>query len=83
MEVMEEQCDQCLFDPKNRIVDEERMQELLDECREQDAHFACHKATIANRDVVCRGFYDNETSQLIRIMQRLAAIEFVPVPDVD
>lgn len=78
-EVCEKQCEQCLFSP-NRIVSKKRMGEILKDCRQKDAHFQCHKASIVGRDVCCRGFYETQTSQLMRIAGRLNMIKFVPVP---
>jgi hypothetical protein len=78
-EVCEKQCDQCLFSP-NRIVPKKRMAEILRNCRRDDKHFICHKGSIAGRDVCCRGFYDTQTSQLMRIAQRLGMVKFVPIP---
>lgn len=76
LKVCEGKCDQCLFS-ENRIVSGKRMKEILNDCRRQDAHFTCHKASIEGKDVCCRGFYDTQTSNLIRIMQRLNGIQFV------
>lgn len=75
-QVCEGKCDQCLFTPQ-RIVSAARMRGILNECRQQDIHFVCHKASIAGRDVCCRGFYETQTSQMIRIAQRLNMVEFV------
>lgn len=77
--VYAERCNQCLFS-KDKIVSDERRAEVLEECRRRDSHFICHKASIARQDVCCRGFYDACTSNLIRVMGRLGAIEFVPLP---
>jgi len=77
--VYETKCDQCLFS-KDRIVSNSRRVEVLAECKRRDSHFICHKATLLNQDVCCRGFFDTQTSQLIRIAGRLGAIEFVPLP---
>lgn len=76
MEVCEGKCDQCLF-TKNRIVSAARVREILRECQQNDTHFTCHKATIAGRDVCCKGFYETRTSRLIRIAQRLNMVRFV------
>lgn len=78
-EVCEERCDQCLFS-KDKIVSDSRRREILKHCSSQDAHFVCHKASIANRDVCCRGFYDAYSTNLIRISGRLGMLNFVPVP---
>lgn len=74
--VCETECNQCLFS-KNRIVSAERVKEVLKNCEKKDAHFICHKASNKDEDICCRGFYDKKTSNLIRIAQRLNAIEFV------
>lgn len=76
MEVKKKCCGQCLFS-KNKIVSDERKAQLLSDIEKSDAHFTCHKATIDNKDIVCRGFYENKTSNMIRISQRLGVIKFV------
>jgi hypothetical protein len=65
-------CDQCLFST-NRIVSKKRMNAILKECEQTDAHFVCHKT----EDAVCAGFYNSISTNLIRIMQRLNGIERV------
>lgn len=77
--VCEKPCDQCLFS-KNRIVSGERMKQILNDCKRNDTHFVCHKATIAGKEVCCRGFYDTQTSNLIRISQRLGMVQFIKDP---
>lgn len=54
-----------------------RAREILSECKQKDIHFVCHKATIAEKDVCCRSFYDTQTSQMVRIAQRLGMVRFV------
>lgn len=78
MKVMEKPCDQCLFS-KDRIVSAARVREILKECRRDDKHFICHKASIAGEDVCCRTFFDTQGSQMIRIAQRLNMVKFVQV----
>lgn len=55
--VLDRPCDECLFSP-NRIVSGERAAEVIRSCQESGTHFSCHKATIVDADVCCRGFYD-------------------------
>lgn len=75
-----ERCAQCLFS-QDKIVSSARRKDVLNSCRKKDTHFICHKFTIAvNQDVCCKGFYETQTSQMIRIAQRLNAVEFVPLP---
>ena len=74
--VCKEKCDQCLFTDE-RIVSKKRMVQIIKECRQQDTHFQCHKGTIAGKDICCKGFYDTQTTNLIRIAQRLNMVRFV------
>jgi len=74
--VKKECCNQCLFS-KDRIVSGERMKEILSDCRKNDTHFICHKASIEGENNCCRGFYDKQSSSMIRIAQRLNCVEFV------
>lgn len=76
MEVKKKCCGQCLFS-KNKIVSDERKENLLSDIKREDTHFICHKASIEGKDHVCRGFYDKKTSNMIRISQRLNMIKFV------
>jgi len=72
LKVCKKQCDQCLFSP-NKIVSAARKTELLKECRSSDSHFVCHKT----EDAVCAGFRSRYQTNLMRIAERLNAIEFV------
>ena len=76
LQVKKKCCGQCLFS-KNKIVSEARKKSLLKEIQKDDTHFICHKATIEKKEIVCRGFYEQRTSQMIRIAQRLNMVEFV------
>jgi hypothetical protein len=59
------------------------MKEIINKCVRNQSYFICHKATISDEQVVCKTFYDRlgHKSQLIRIMERLGGIEFVPQTD--
>lgn len=76
LKVCEHKCDQCLFSP-NRIVSKSRVAQIIRNCLKKDIHFECHKGTIEGVAVVCRGFYDQYPTQLIRIAERLNVVEFV------
>lgn len=76
LQVMESKCDQCLFS-KNRIVSAVRVQDIIQTCREKDNYFICHKT----ENIVCRGFYNSESCNAIRIAGRLKSIEFVKEED--
>lgn len=74
---MSKRCNECLFS-SNKIVDDERKAEVLEECRKSDRHFICHKASINNQDVCCRGFFDTQKAgQSMRIARGLGLVEEV------
>jgi hypothetical protein len=79
LKVCESRCDECLFS-KSRIVSKERMTEIIDQCIAEDRYFVCHKATAANEQVVCHGFYTayGLYQNTIRVSMRQGWIEFVP-----
>ena len=89
-EVISRQCAKCLMGP-NRIVSGKRAAMLLAECKTKDIHFECHRSTMANRHIGCRGHYDTGVGQLRRIAERLGVVininpdtlERLPVADGD
>jgi len=76
-ELMSEPCDQCLM-TANKIVSDARRKQIVKETMRRDCAFYCHKATIAGRDIACRGHFDaTGGGQLARIAGRLGMIEVV------
>ena len=81
-QVKKEKCDQCLF-TENKIVSNKRRKEILKGCKVKDNHFVCHKSSIdeangtGNGNVCCKGFYDTQSSNLMRISGRLGMVEMV------
>lgn len=69
-------CQNCLLS-KDRIVPAKRAKEIIKDCLEQDTHFICHKASMNGEDIVCKSFYDNFDSKLIRLAKWLGVIKFV------
>lgn len=76
LKICKKPCNQCLFSD-NKIVGDKRKAEIIRDCLSKDTHFECHKGTIKGEQIVCRGWFDRYTSQMIRIAGRLNAIEFV------
>ena len=75
--IMAEKCNECLF-TEGRIVSARRMKEIVTNARKKDSFFVCHKASIKDQTVVCRGYYDSQPpSQLERIAGRLGMVEFI------
>jgi len=73
-ELMAECCDQCLMTDK-AIVSAARRREIVKETLRKDNAFLCHKGTMVDRDIACRGHFDaTGGGQLARIAGRLGAI---------
>lgn len=66
---MEKRCDQCLY-TANKIVSDERRDQLLEHCARTEQGFACHKATHAGIDAMCRAHWD--ATKLVTLRNRLA-----------
>lgn len=80
--VMSKRCDECLYGP-NTIVSNARRAELLNDLKRQDSHFICHKASIAGKEVACRGDFEQRgCGQLGRIMGRLGMIREIDEGDI-
>jgi predicted PolB exonuclease-like 3'-5' exonuclease len=85
LKVFKECCKNCLLS-KDRIVDSKRVKEITKECLENQTHFICHKATMNDdEEVLCKSFFDKfgHYSQMVRIAERLGALEFVDQPDAE
>ena len=85
LKVFKECCKNCLLS-EDRIVSSKRAKEIIKDCLRSQTHFICHKATINdNEEVVCSKFYNTigYRSQMVRIAQRLNALEFVDQEDTE
>ena len=78
LKVYKECCHNCLL-TKDRIVSPKRAKDLLEEISEKQSYFVCHKASMNGEEIVCKNFFDKlgHQSQLIRIAERLNAVQFV------
>ncbi|WP_215239328.1 hypothetical protein [Dyadobacter helix] len=70
---------------EDRIVSPKRAKEIISGVLRDQSYFICHKASIDGKDICCRKFYDEmgDNSQLIRIAERLNAIQFVEMPETE
>lgn len=78
-------CKNCLL-TKNKIVSDERKKDILSDIMQQQSYFVCHKSSMSEeggQGVCCKKFYDDmgHFSQMIRIAERLNAVEFIDQPD--
>lgn len=82
LKVYKECCNNCLLSD-NRIVSQKRAKEIIQDCSKKQTHFICHKASIEEKEIICKKFYDSfgYKSQMVRIAQRLNFIEFIEQSD--
>ena len=82
LKVFREPCRNCLLS-KTRIVSAKRANQIIRECVTNNAYFICHKASIEGQDVMCSAFFKTlgHKLQIVRIAERLDAIEFVAQSD--
>lgn len=82
LKVFKECCKNCLLSPDS-IVSPKRRKDILQGCAQKQAYFVCHKASIDDKEIVCKTFYDKlgHISQMIRIAERLNSVEFVEQPE--
>jgi hypothetical protein len=82
MKVYKDCCKNCLLSA-DAIVSAKRRKEIIKTCSQEQSHFICHKASERGEDVCCKSFYENlgHTSQMVRIAQRLDAVQFVEQPE--
>lgn len=75
-------CKNCLLS-EDRIVSPKRAKEIIKGCVQEQSYFTCHKATIEGKEIMCCNFYESlgHKSQLVRIAERLGAIEFIEQSD--
>ena len=82
LKVFKECCKNCLLS-EDKIVSGKRAKEIINGCVSEQSYFICHKASMKDQEVVCSKFYKTlgYKSQMIRIAQRLGAIEFIEQED--
>lgn len=81
LNVMAERCSECLFSG-GAIIEGDARRELIEECRERDTFFVCHKATIEGELIICcRGYFDTQDTTPIHLANRLKMIRFVKAED--
>ena len=82
LKIFKECCKNCLLS-QDRIVSSKRAKEILQSCAENQTHFICHKASMNDKDIMCKKFHDTlgYKSQILRIAQRLNMVEFVDQTD--
>lgn len=84
LKVYKECCKNCLLS-EDRIVSSKRAKEIMKDCADSQNHFICHKASMNEEEIVCNKFFNTigYKSQMVRIAQRLNALEFVEQSDTE
>jgi hypothetical protein len=80
--VYKNSCKNCLLS-KNRIVSSARAKEIIKTCANEQTFFVCHKATIENKNICCKTFYDkfSQLSKLATFAKGVNCVEFVEQTD--
>ena len=80
MVVMRKRCSECLFSSA-KLVNDAKVQIILDACNRTGEAFECHEATLGRFQGGCRAFYDGNMSLVVRLA-KLLKVEtvFVEVP---
>lgn len=83
LRICHKQCDQCLYSSR-KIVTDTRRNEIMQDLEEDQDYFICHKASIADKKVMCRGYYEanKSTSLLIKLGTDLGVTQFVDVMEI-
>lgn len=75
--VQKKRCNECLYSSQ-KIVSDERREQIIEDCLEKDHFFVCHKGSLCSpkKTIVCRGFYDAHKKDVLplRIAEMLGGI---------
>lgn len=58
------------------------LEELVEQCLQEDKYFECHKGTIVGEHLVCRGFWNKHKNDVLplRLAQMFELVEYVEIP---
>lgn len=79
--VMEEECENCLFHPKDRLVSAAGVKQIVASTKDEPgATFSCHLGTIHGDDAICRGWFDGfgNRDPIMQLAVAMDVIEYVP-----
>lgn len=84
--VCDKMCDECLYS-KNKLVSDSRKEQILYQLEQVNDYFICHKASLVNERVMCRGYYeknktDTYNNPVILLAAKLKVLKFVNVIEV-
>jgi len=82
--VMGEECPNCLFHPKDRLVDASRVKELVSETKDTPgATFTCHLASLCGQDAICAGWMKHfgKRDPILQMAESMGVIKEVPLED--
>lgn len=81
-EVFDKPCKNCLLS-EERIVSPEAAQAIIDECKQKETYFICHKASMNGTATCCHAYFKQYGGHAIqiRLASVMQAIQFIPQPD--
>lgn len=80
-QIFNKPCKNCLFS-KDRIVSQERANEIINDCVTQGKFFICHKASMNGKDTACnRFFHQHMNDDISKLMINIGLLEFVEHDD--
>lgn len=82
--VMHEECENCLFHPKTRLVDAKVVAEIVRETKDDaGATFTCHLASLCGEDAICRGWYNHfgKRDPILQMAESMGIIEEQEFPE--
>jgi hypothetical protein len=81
LRIMREQCSTCIFRPGNLMqLNRGRLADMVQLTRARDTNVVCHQTLGEPFGAMCRGSVDERAGQLVRIAERLNAVELVDAP---
>lgn len=80
-QIFNKPCKNCLFS-NDRIVSQERANEIINGCITDGTFFICHKASMNGKDTACNVFFHKHMNDDIsKVMIKVGLLEFVEHDD--
>jgi len=77
--VNQDRCATCIFRPEGLRLAPGRLPDFVEDHLRQHTVIVCHELYESPTPAACRGFYDLDRSDVLRVAQRLGVLKFQPV----
>lgn len=75
--IMDRRCDTCIFRPGNLMnLDHGRRDDMVKQATTNETAIICH-STLSGDNAVCRGFFEEHSTEPLRLALITGAIEYV------